>query len=187
MIYSKYIISAIKSLFCSLRIIYSKKKMFKELRKNPQSIPLLDKAYNNYLNSLKAKEKQKVEMKSVKVQFTRCPILLIRRPIGKHTLSSRAKEVLSETDIVKALERHKNGDWGFVDPEDWSKCNLCLRCGKGFAFSRHRTSDGRFFCVLTDYEKPKTKIIMEDEFYAVQSGHETACGKSMVTAEKKTA
>ena len=40
-----------------------------------------------------------------------------------------AKEILSETDIACALERHKCGDWGEISPEDWARCNACMETG----------------------------------------------------------
>lgn len=187
MIYSKYIISAVKLFFCSLRVMHSKRKMLKKLRKNPKSVPTLDKAYNKFLNSLREKEQRTVEMKSVKVQFTRCPILSEKRSIGKYTVSRRAKEVLSETDVIKAIEHHKRGDWGLIDPEDWSKCNVCFKCGHGYSFSRYKASDGHIFCVVTDYDKPKTKIVMEEELYELQSGHETSRKETLAGTQQEVA
>lgn len=187
MVYSQFLISAVRLFFGMIRLTKTKRKMFRELRRNPQSLAALGKAYNRYLHVLRLQQRRRVALKAVRSRFTRCPILMIRRSIGDYSVSRKAKEVLSETDIVCALERHRNGDWGMIDPEDWSKCNVCLQGGYGYAYSRFRSADGRYFCIITDYEKPKTKIVMEEELYEVQSGHDSAGREVEVCTAKKAA
>ena len=77
--------------------------------------------------------------------------------------SRKAKEILSETDIACALERHKCGDWGEISPEDWARCNACMEMGYGYVYSRHKTAGNRYFCIITYYSKPKTRIVTEEE------------------------
>lgn len=163
MIFHKLFTAKVKLFFRSLAAKRAKYRLFKEFRKTPQSVKALSRAYERFLSAIKKEQRAVVALKAVRRQFSRWPILSLTLNIGNYTVSRKAKEILSETDIVCALERHKSGDWGEISADDWAKCNVCAKMKYGYIYSRHKTASGRYFCILTDCLAPRTKIVTEEE------------------------
>lgn len=161
--FKREIIAKIRLLFCSIMAKRAKKKLLEAFKNYPQSIRKLSAAYESFLRAIQAEQRAIVTLKALKTQYSRRPILMKIRDIGQYTLSRKAKEILSETDIACALERHKCGDWGEISPEDWARCNACMETGYGYVYSRHKTAGNRYFCIITYYSKPKTRIVTEEE------------------------
>lgn len=162
--FNKLIIARIKLLFRSVKAKRAKKKLLETFKKHPQSIRKLSAAYEKFLRAVRAEQRALVTMKAINRKYSRRPILMRIRDTGSYTVSRKAKEILSETDIVCALERHKCGDWGDISADDRKHCNACMEMGYGYVYSRYKTADKRYYCVITDYTKPKTKIVTEEEF-----------------------
>ena len=154
-------------LFRSFAVHRAKKRLTFAFKSYPQSIRKLSLAYEEFLKAVKREQRAVVTLKALKTQYSRRPILMKIRDIGQYTLSRKAKEILSETDIACALERHKCGDWGEISPEDWARCNACMETGYGYVYSRHKTAGNRYFCIITYYSKPKTRIVTEEELLNV--------------------
>lgn len=165
--FNKLIIARIKLLFRSVKAKRAKKKLLETFKKHPQSIRKLSAAYEKFLRAVRAEQRALVTMKAINRKYSRRPILMKIRDTGSYTVSRKAKEILSETDIVCALERHKCGDWGEISPEDWARCNACMETGYGYVYSRHKTAGNRYFCIITYYSKPKTRIVTEEELLNV--------------------
>ena len=168
----KEIIAKIRLLFRSLKAKRAKEKLLEAFKSYPQSIRKLSAAYESFLRAVQAEQRALVTLKALKMQYSGRPILMKIRDIGQYRVSRKAKEILSETDIACALERHKCGDWREISREDWERCNACMETGYGYVYSRHKTASNRYFCVITDYAKPKTKIVTEEELLNV-SGNNT--------------
>ena len=161
--FNKLIIARIKLLFRSVKAKRAKKKLLETFKKHPQSIRKLSAAYEKFLRAVRAEHLALVTLKAINRKYSRRPILMKIRDTGSYTVSRKAKEILSETDIVCALERHKCGDCGDISADDWKHCNACMETGYGYVYSRYKTADKRYYCVITDYPKPKTKIVTEEE------------------------
>ena len=170
--FKREIIAKIRLLFRSMKAKCAKKKLLEAFKNYPQSIRKLSAAYENFLKAIQAEQRALVTLKALKTQYSRKPILMKIRDIGQYKVSRKAKEILSETDIACALERHKCGDWGEISPEDWARCNACMEMGYGYVYSRHKTAGNRYFCIITYYSKPKTRIVTEEELLNV-SGNST--------------
>jgi hypothetical protein len=74
---------------------------------------------------------------------------------GASTLRLRTEEVMT------ALHRHANGDWGDLLPEDAIANDLALKSG-GKLFSAYGFGRDRFW-VLTDFQLSVTAILMPDD------------------------
>lgn len=149
--------------FRSLMARRAKKRLTDAFKSYPQSIRKLSLAYEEFLKAVKREQRALVSLKAIDRRYSSQPILMKIRDIGKYTVSRKAKEILSETDIVCAVEKHICGDWGDISRDDWIRCNACMEAGYGYVYSRHKTADKRYFCVITDYSKPKTRIVTEEE------------------------
>ena len=161
--FKREIIAKIRLLFRSITAKRAKKRLTDAFKSYPQSIRKLSAAYEEFLKAVKREQRALVSLKAIDRRYSSQPILMKIRDIGKYTVSRKAKEILSETDIVCAVQRHICGDWGEISPEDWARCNACMETGYGYVYSRHKTADKRYFCIITDYAKPKTRIVTEEE------------------------
>ena len=74
---------------------------------------------------------------------------------GTATLRLRTEEVLT------ALHRHANGDWGDLLPEDAIANDLALQRGRQL-FSAYGFGGDRFW-VITDFELSVTAVLMPDD------------------------
>ena len=161
--FKREIIAKIRLLFRSITAKRAKKRLTDAFKSYPQSIRKLSAAYEEFLKAVRAEQRALVSLKALNNRYSSKPILMKIRDIGKYTISRKAKEILSETDIVCAVERHICGDWGEISREDWARCNACMETGCSYVYSRHKSTGGRYFCVITDYSVPKTKIVTEEE------------------------
>ena len=50
-------------------------------------------------------------------------------PLGRLLITPAAQAVLTQEDILTALNRHVRGDWGVVGPEDKAENDLSLKQG----------------------------------------------------------
>lgn len=122
--FNKQIIGKIRLIFCSLTARHAKKKLLEAFKHYPQSIRKLSAAYESFLRAIRSEQRALVTLKALKQKYSGRPILMKIREIGQYSVSRKAKEILSETDIVCALERHKCGDWGDISADDWKHCLL---------------------------------------------------------------
>ena len=185
--FKREIIAKIRLLFRSMKAKRAKKKLLEAFKNYPQSIRKLSAAYENFLKAIQAEQRAIVTLKALKTQYSRRPILMKIRDIGQYTLSRKAKEILSETDIACALEHHKCGDWGDISADDRKHCNACMETGYGYVYSRHKTAGNRYFCIITYYSKPKTRIVTEEELLNVGENNTGAAHKKSEECSLKKA
>jgi len=82
---------------------------------------------------------------------------------GQVVVTPNALESLKEEDIIRALTRHKAGDWGDCSKEDWDENELSLR--EGFRlFSVYHSSSGVKFWVITEADRSHTTILMPEDY-----------------------
>ena len=81
---------------------------------------------------------------------------------GKYRVSSRAEKVLSELEIVYALNLHGQGDWGNVS-EGISTINNDSLAKGGPLFSYYCTDAGVEFHILTEADRSATSVFLPDE------------------------
>lgn len=185
MIFHKLVTAKLRLFFSALMARKAKRRLLDEFKKNPQSVSALSRAYERFLRTIRKEQAYTVALKAVRAEFTRRPILPLTLDTGSYTVSRKAKGILSETDIVCALERHRHCDWGYVSSDDWAKCNTCAQIGYGYTYSRHKTADGRYFCILTDCKRPKTKIVTEEELNAGRNNTGASYKESESSSLKK--
>ena len=83
--------------------------------------------------------------------------------LGKSVTRPKALEVLLCDDILKALSRHANGDWGDVCREDWEENELSLREGLRL-FSVYHAASGVKFYVITEADRSVTTVLLPREY-----------------------
>ena len=70
---------------------------------------------------------------------------------------------ISEAEIVFALVRHKNCDWGEVCEEDWELNNEALELGHRI-LSVYTSSNGVKFWIITEADRSYTTVLLPEEF-----------------------
>jgi hypothetical protein len=84
-----------------------------------------------------------------------------RFDLGKVVCTGNATLRLRTEEVVTALRRHANGDWGDLLPEDTLANEVALAEGarlfSAYGFGRDR------FWVITDFELSVTAVMMPDD------------------------
>ena len=88
-----------------------------------------------------------------------------RRPfeLGRLLSTPGALEELDPQDVMQALARHAQGDWGDCCPGDWAENDFAL--GKYLRlFSVYRDRRGTKFWIITEADRSATTILLPDEY-----------------------
>ncbi|MGN0273284.1 MAG: hypothetical protein ACI4DT_00665 [Chordicoccus sp.] len=83
--------------------------------------------------------------------------------IGQLTITPGARDQLSPDDIVTAVQRHANCDWGDLCKEDKKQNDLALKNG-GRLFSAYHSTDGTKFWIITEADRSATTILLPEEY-----------------------
>lgn len=84
-----------------------------------------------------------------------------RFPLGEIVVSGNATLRLRTDEVLTALRRHANGDWGNLLPEDAIANDLALRHG-GRLFSAYGFGLEHFW-VITEANRLLTSVILPDD------------------------
>ena len=83
--------------------------------------------------------------------------------IGKTVSTPGALEALTWDDILSAMSRHANGDWGDVCREDWEENEFSLREGLRL-LSVYYAASGEKFWVITEADRSVTTVLLPSEY-----------------------
>ena len=84
-------------------------------------------------------------------------------PLGRTVITSNAQNTLTEDDVLHALVRHANGDWGDLCEEDVRENELSLE--KGFRlFSAYHAEDATKFYVITEADRSITTVLLPEDY-----------------------
>ena len=83
--------------------------------------------------------------------------------LGQVVITKGALAKLSQEDILNALSRHSNGDWGEVCKEDKAENELSLKQGYRI-LSVYRTSKNVKFWIITEADRTVTTFLLPEEY-----------------------
>lgn len=83
--------------------------------------------------------------------------------VGQIVITQGASSELTQDDVLKALVRHMDGDWGELCEEDRRENETALKYGFRL-FSRYRTQDGTAFWIITEHDRSMTTILLPSEY-----------------------
>ena len=86
-------------------------------------------------------------------------IYLAKVPIGRVLVSPLAHGVLTLDDIVTALVRHMDGDWGDVSEAAWQSNDQSLEFGARI-FSTYHAANGTKFQIITEWDRSQTAVLL---------------------------
>ncbi len=85
-----------------------------------------------------------------------------RFPLGRIIYSGAATLRLRTEEVLTALSRHGQGDWGDLLPEDAIANDLALEKG-GRLFSAYGSGRDRFW-IITDAARSLTTVLLPDDY-----------------------
>jgi hypothetical protein len=84
-------------------------------------------------------------------------------PFGSVNATPGALEAITHDEILAALCRHVQGDWGELDDEDKRANELALADGSRL-LSIYHTASGVKFYVLTEADRSLTTVLLPEEY-----------------------
>lgn len=86
-----------------------------------------------------------------------------RFSLGRIVATPGALKALGSTDILKALLRHGDGDWGDLGPDDRRENERSLEHGAR-PLSAYTAVDGTLFWIISEADRSSTCVLLPDEY-----------------------
>ena len=84
-------------------------------------------------------------------------------PLGRLLITPGASSSLTQNDVLTALHRHLDGDWGDVCDEDRGFNDQALQFGARL-LSVYHAEDRTKFWVITEWDRSATTILLPSEY-----------------------
>ena len=83
--------------------------------------------------------------------------------LGQTVITRNAKERLNPADVLKALNRHRVGDWGNLSESDIEENHISLQ--EGFRLlSAYVDRHGAKFWIITEADRSVTTILLPEDY-----------------------
>ena len=83
--------------------------------------------------------------------------------LGQIVITPNALGKLVSDDILNALDRHVQGDWGDLDKDDKAENDIALE--KGFRLlSAYTGNDGIKFWIITEASRADTTVLLPEDY-----------------------
>lgn len=82
---------------------------------------------------------------------------------GQVVNTANAQRVLPGEEVLQALSRHLQGDWGDCDPADAEENERALQDGDRL-FSVYHTSTGTKFWIITEADRSATTVLLPEDY-----------------------
>lgn len=86
-----------------------------------------------------------------------------RFELGQVVITRTANECLSQVDVLAALARHAEGDWGDLCPED-RKANEEALKHRQRLLSAYADAHGEKFWIITEADRSVTTILLPSDY-----------------------
>lgn len=86
----------------------------------------------------------------------------IKFPLGDLHMTPGVQESIPPSEVLQALRRHANGDWGTLDVEDHRANDDALK-EQGRLLSAY-FSGGRKFWIITEADRSTTTVLLPEEY-----------------------
>jgi hypothetical protein len=84
-------------------------------------------------------------------------------PIGQIVATPNALASIANDEILLALSRHVQGDWGTLDKEDWNANEQALQHG-GRLLSAYHSSQNVKFWIITEADRTVTTVLLPEDY-----------------------
>jgi hypothetical protein len=87
----------------------------------------------------------------------------LKFPLGQIVITPNALGKLASDEILNALDRHVQGDWGDLDKDDKLENDIALE--KGFRLlSAYTGNDGIKFYIITEASRAVTTVLLPEDY-----------------------
>ena len=83
--------------------------------------------------------------------------------LGQVVATANAARTLTQSDMLTALSRHANGDWGLVDNDDWVANERALVEGTRL-LSVYESEQGVRFWIITEADRSATTVLLPEVY-----------------------
>ena len=90
-------------------------------------------------------------------------MLLTKLLLGRVVATPAVLERIEHDDLIMALTRHANRDWGDVGPDDWKANDEALE-SDARVLSSFRARDGTRFWIITEADRSVTTVLLPEEY-----------------------
>lgn len=84
-------------------------------------------------------------------------------PLGRLVATANAIDVIPRDDMLSALSRHANGDWGDLSADD-QEVNEEALLDEGRLLSAYKSADGVAFWIITEWDRSATTILLPSDY-----------------------
>ena len=84
-------------------------------------------------------------------------------PLGQTVITANANAVLSELDVLIALQRHHSGDWGDIDDHDRQMNDSSIH-SSGRLVSVYKSVRGQKFYIITEGDRSATTVLLPEDY-----------------------
>ena len=86
----------------------------------------------------------------------------LKFPLGQIVITPNALGKLASDEILNALDRHVQGDWGDLDKDDKAENDIALE--KGFRILSAYQSNGIKFWIITEASRAVTTVLLPEDY-----------------------
>ncbi len=83
--------------------------------------------------------------------------------LGNIYITKGANNAVGEIDAIRAIQRHRSGDWGDLCEEDKDMNNASIIHGDRL-LSSYKTFNGVKFWIITEADRSSTTILLPEEY-----------------------
>lgn len=91
------------------------------------------------------------------------PIFSIPFELGKTVATPNVLETVPREEILAALQRHRNCDWGDVSPQGKWANDRAVKGGERL-FSVYHSKDGVKFWIITEWDRSATTVLLPEDY-----------------------
>jgi hypothetical protein len=83
--------------------------------------------------------------------------------LGQLVATPNALSSVPNDEILRALLRHAQGDWGDLEGPDWNSNDRAIEHG-GRLLSAYNSSQGIRFWIITEHDRSVTTVLLPEDY-----------------------
>jgi hypothetical protein len=87
----------------------------------------------------------------------------VKFPLGNLYMTPGVRDGIPPGEVLRALRRHANGDWGNLCDEDRRANDLALQDGSRL-LSSYQSTSGTKFWIITEADRSATTVLLPNEY-----------------------
>ena len=91
------------------------------------------------------------------------PIISVPFKLGRTVATPHVMKVVPRVEVIAALRRHQNCDWGDVCPQDKWANDRAVKGGERL-LSVYHSKDGVKFWIITEWDRSATTVLLPEDY-----------------------